>query len=117
MAENSRTFASLALSPAFTLRVQYILVQQAPVVMSEVSSTPPEIHAARASLAAAIVKSPAGFAPVFAMHLSANINVTTAGALTGTLLAGTLDTPATDAALLAAIASLWSVVAGVITNP
>lgn len=33
------------------------------------------------------------------------INVMTAGVLTGTLAAGTLDTPATDAALLAAVAA------------
>lgn len=117
MPENSTTFFPLVQSPTFTGRVQYILVQEAPVIMAEASSTPATTHAARAALAAAVAKSPATYAPVFAVHLTANVNVTSGGALTGTVAAGTLDTPATDAALLAAVASLWSTVSGVITNP
>lgn len=117
MPENSLTYMPLATSTTFTSRVQYILVQEAPVVLAEASSEPATIHAARAALAARVCANPASYAPVFAVHLATNINVTTAGALTGTATLGTLDTPATDAALLAAVASLWSTVAGVIVNP
>jgi hypothetical protein len=57
------------------------------------------------------------YAAGFAVYLAVDINVTTGGALTGTSSAGTLDTPATDAALLAAVSSLWSTVSGVVANP
>lgn len=117
MPENSITYFPLAESPRFTGRVQYITVQQAPVVLAEASSSPTSTHALRAILAAKVTATPAAFAAVFAVHLSANINVTSAGALTGTSTAGTLDTPATDAALLAAVASVWSAISGVIANP
>lgn len=115
MAENSQTYMPLALSPPFQNRVQYILVQEAPVVLTEAGSV--VAHALRAQLASSVVKSPGSYAGVFAVHLAANINVTSAGALTGTTIAQTLDSPVTDAALLAAIASLWSTVAGYIVNP
>lgn len=115
MAENSVVYMPLVQSPTFTSRVQYILAQQAPVVLVEASAVTG--HPKRAILAAAVALSPASYAPVFAVHLATNINVTTAGALTGTLAAGTLDSPVTDAALLAAVASLWNAVAGFIVNP
>lgn len=115
MPENSVTYMPLVASSQFTGRVQYILAQEAPVVLTELSNVTG--HTKRAQLAAAIGLSPASYAPVFAVHLATNINVTTAGALTGTLAAGTLDSPVTDAALLAAIASIWNTVAGYVTNP
>lgn len=115
MPENSITYAPLANSPLFRLRVSYVIAQEVPVVLAEAGSVAG--HTLRANLAAAAARDPTGYAPVFATHLSTNINVTSAGALTGTASAGTLDTPATDAALFAAVASLWSVVAGYIANP
>lgn len=115
MPENSLTYGPLAQSPQFRLRVSYALVEEAPVVLSEANSVAG--HTVRANLAAAVARDPNSYAPVFATHLSAHINVTSAGALTGTLAAGTLDTPATDAALLSAVAALWSTVAGYIVNP
>lgn len=113
--ENSNIYMPLVQSPTFTNRVQYILAQEAPVILAESNAT--ACHSVRTALAAQIAKGPATFAPVFAVFLATNINVTTAGALTGTSAAGTLDTPATDAALLAAVASLWSSVAGCVANP
>ena len=117
--QNSNIYMPLVSSPTFTARVQYVLAQQVPTVLTEAQtgSYTAACHTLRANLAASIARSPASSAPVFAVHLATNINVTSAGALTGTVLAGTLDTPATDAALLAAVAALWSTVAGCITNP
>ncbi len=115
MAENSQIYMPLALSPPFMNRVQYILVEYAPTVLVEASSVAG--HAKRAALAATIAAAPGSYASVFAVHLAANVNVTTAGALTGTTIAQTLDSPVTDAALFAAVAVIWNTVAGVIVNP
>lgn len=117
--ENSNTYFPLVSSPTFTGRVQYILAQEAPVIEVEAQSGSytAACHTLRAGLAVRVAQNPASYAPVFAVFLTTNINVTTAGALTGTSAAGTLDTPATDAALLAAVASLWPNVAGCVTNP
>lgn len=113
----SVTYTPLTGSTQFLNRVTYILVQQAPVVETEAATGAytAACHTLRANLAADLARHPGNYAPVFASHLVANINVTTAGALTGSGV--TLDTPATDAALLASVASLWSTVAGCITNP
>lgn len=113
MAEPSVVYMPLVASALFTARVQYILAQQAPVILAESSGVTG--HTVRAKLAAAVGLSPASYAPVFAVHLSTNINVTTGGALTGA--GATLDTPATDAALLAAVNVIWNAVAGFIVNP
>jgi hypothetical protein len=113
MAENSNIYMPLVQSNTFTARVQYILAMEAPTILAEASGV--SGHPLRAALAARIAVGPASYAPVFAVFLATNINVTSGGTLTGS--GATLDTPATDAALLAAVASLWSTVAGVITNP
>lgn len=117
--QNSLVFGPLANSPTFRSRVTYVITQQAPVVLTEAQtgSYTAACHTLRAALAAVVAADPQAKAQVFAAHLVTNINVTSAGALTGTVAAGTLDTPATDAALLAAVASQWSTIAGCITNP
>jgi hypothetical protein len=118
-ADTSQTYGPLTQSPTFLSRVQFITVQQAPVVLTEAATGTytAACHTLRANLASAVARNPATYRDVFAAHLVTNVNVTTGGALTGTLAAGTLDTPASDASLLAAVASLWSTVAGCITNP
>jgi hypothetical protein len=119
-ADTSQTYGPLAQSPQFQMRVTFIVAMEAPVILTEAATgtyTAP-CHTLRANLAAAVARNPQSYAPIFAAHLVAHVNVTTAGALTGTLAAGTLDTPAADNALLAAVASpIWSTVAGCITNP
>lgn len=117
--ENSVTFGPLKQSPQFRSRVTFIITQQAPVILTEATTGAytAECHTKRASLAAAVAANPDAYAGIFAAHLATNINVVNGGALTGTLTAGTLDTPATDAALLAAVASVWSTVSGCISNP
>lgn len=118
-ADTSQTYGPLAQSPVFRMRVSFIIVTQAPVILTEAQTGTytAACHTLRANLAAAVARNPDGYAPVFASHLVTNINVTTGGALTGSTAAGTLDTPASDASLLAAVASQWSTVAGCITNP
>lgn len=115
--ENSVTYTPLLASTQFTNRVTFIITTEAPVIETEATSGSYTAlcHTLRANLAASVARNPGAYTPVFASHVITNINVTTGGALTGT--GSTLDTPATDASLLAAIASLWSTVAGCITNP
>lgn len=125
MAENSLTYGPLAASQTFCNRVAYILAMQAPVVQVEAvayaqPNGDPHVpsaakHTLRATLAAQVARNPEAYAVVFAVHLATNVNVTSGGTLTGA--GGTLNTPATDAALLAAVAALWSTIAGCITNP
>lgn len=117
--ENSQTFMPLVGSIQFTNRVQYILAQETPVILTEAATGTytAGCHTLRAALAVSIARNPAGYASVFAVFLATNINVTSAGALTGSFNAGTLDTPATDAALFSAVSTLWSTVAGCVTNP
>lgn len=115
--QSSITFTPLLYSQRFTDRVTYVITTQAPVIQVEAAtgSYTAACHTLRANLAAALSRGPQSYTSVFAAHLVTNINVTTGGALTGS--GATLDTPATDASLLAAVASLWSTVAGCITNP
>jgi hypothetical protein len=111
-ADTSHTYGPLRDSAVFRSRVTFIITIQAPVVLAEASNVP--CHGQRAALAAAVASNPVNYAGIFAAHLVTNINVTTGGALTGS--GNTLDTPATDASLLAAVASQWPIVAGCITN-
>lgn len=114
-ADNSQTFMPLVSSPQFLNRSTYLIAQEAAAVLSEVNTTP--CHATRVSLAIQAARSPAGLSPIASVFLVSNINVTSAGALTGTLVAGTLDTPATDAALFAALDLSWNAMAGCIVHP
>lgn len=118
-ADTSQTFSPLILSTQFLNRVTFIVTTETPVILTEAAtgSYTAACHTLRANLAASVAKNPSAYSTIFAAHLVTNINVTTAGALTGSLALGTLDTPASDASLLAAIASQWSTVAGCITNP
>jgi hypothetical protein len=116
-ADTSQTYGPLVNSALFQMRVTFIIAQEAPVILTEAATGTytAACHTIRANLAAGVARNPAGYAPVFASHLVTNINVTSAGTPIGS--GSTLDTPATDAALLAAVASQWSTVAGCITNP
>lgn len=123
----SVTFMPLTGSTQFLNRVQFNIVQTAPLIEVEAQAyTPaggdthpstPACHTLRAQLAANVARTPSAYAAVFAAHLAANSAVTTAGALTGGGNTAITDTPATDAALFAAIAAIWSTVAGCVTVP
>lgn len=115
--ENSITYMPLTRSDRFNDRVAYILTMEAPVIEAEAATGTytAACHTLRANLAASVARGPQGYVPIFSVHLVTNVNITSGGALTGT--GNTLDSPATDAAILAAVASLWSTVAGCITNP
>lgn len=125
--ETSVTFFPLTLSQQFRNRVTWTIAFTAPLIQVEATNyTPaagdthpstPACHTLRATLAATVARNPDSYAPIFAAHLVTSGNVTGAGALTGSLAAGTLDTPATDAALFSAVSAQWSTVAGCITNP
>lgn len=126
--QTSVTYMPLTQSAQFLSRVTYNIVLTAPSIELEAQSytaAPGDshpvtnaCHTLRAQMAAAIMHGNSGnFTPFFALALVTNGAVTTAGALTGSLASGTLDTPATDAALFSAINAVWSTVAGCITNP
>lgn len=123
----SVTFEPLVGSTQFLNRVQFNIVQTAPLIEVEVQAYTPAggdthpstalCHTYRAQLAANVARSPDAYAKVFAEHLVVNSAVTTAGPLTGGGNTAITDTPATDAALFSAIAAIWSTVAGCITVP
>ncbi len=118
-ADTSQTYGPLAQSPAFRQRVSWMLAFTSPVILTEAATgtyTAP-CHTKRAALAALVAANPDGYAGIFASHLAAAAAITGAGALTGTLAAGTLDTPANDATVFSAVSAAWSTVAGCITNP
>lgn len=124
--QTSVVYMPLVTSPQFLNRVVFQITLETPLVQVEaVAYTPasgdthpatPTCHTARVQLAQSVARNPAAYASIFAIHLVTTSNVTTAGALTGSLTAGTLDTPATDAALFSAVSAIWSNVAGCITN-
>lgn len=117
--ENSQTYGPLTHSPAFQLRVTYNAVFTVPVILTEAQtgSYTAACHSKRADLAVRVAANPENYAPIFAAHLVTTSAVTSAGALTGSLSAGTLDSPITDAAMFSAISAAWSTVSGCITNP
>lgn len=121
----SVTFMPLASSTQFLNRVQFNIVQTAPLIEVEAQAYTPAggdthpstaaCHTLRAKLAASVAGNPTSYQAVFAAHLIVNSAVTSAGPLTGAGV--TLDTPATDGALFSAIAAIWSTVAGCVTVP
>lgn len=119
--EPSVTYMPLTQSAQFQQRVIFNIALMAPVVETEGALTNGTItytascHTKRANLAASVAANPAAWQSVFAANLVTNVNITTGGALTGA--GATLDSPATDASLLAAVASQWSNIAGCVTNP
>ena len=126
--QTSVIYMPLTQSAQFLERVTYNIVLAAPAIELEAqayTAAPGDshpvtnaCHSLRAAMAAQIMHGGSGnFAPFFALALVTNSAVTTAGSLTGSLGAGTLDSPATDAALFSAINAVWSTVAGCVTNP
>lgn len=121
----SVTYMPLTTSTQFLNRVQFNIVQTAPLIQVEAQTYTPAggdthpstaaCHTLRVQLAASVARNPASYAGIFAAHLAVNSAITTAGALTGST--ATLDTPATDGALFAAVAAIWSTVAGCVTTP
>jgi hypothetical protein len=125
--QTSVTYEPLTQSSEFLNRIAFQIVLAAPAIETEAQNYTPAsgdthpstavCHSARAALAANVAKNPSGYALIFAEHIVTSSAVTTAGALTGSLSAGTLDTPATDAALFSAVNAMWSDTAGCITTP
>jgi hypothetical protein len=117
--QTSVTYMPLIQSNQFNARVTFNITLAAPVIEVEAANATganPACHTARVQLAARVMQSPQSYTNVFATALVTTSAITTAGALTGSLPL-TLDTPATDAALFSAINSLWSSIAGCISNP
>jgi hypothetical protein len=102
---------ALVSSPVFTTRMQYLMVQQASVVLAEtgVGAT----HAARARFAASVVLSPAPFSSVASVMVVSGVNLTST-AITG--VAPNVDSAATDAQILSQIATFWNKLAGIDTG-
>lgn len=97
-------------SGRFLNRIQYLLCQQARVVLGETSVG--GTHAARAAYAKNVVLSPASFASVAAVTLIGGPN------LIGTVIdvGGEFDSSANDAAILSQIATFWNALAGIDTG-
>ena len=100
---------ALVHSTQFLDRLQYILTQQAVVVVAESAGT--ANHATRVTFAAKVLTSPAAAASGAAVALAGSTNVV--GTVTGS--GNTADSTASDAALLSQVATLWNTLAGVTT--
>lgn len=109
MPDDSVLQMKLARDAGFLGRVQYELVKYALDVKVESDTAPG--HALREALAAQVLGDPALIAPAFAVGLAGSINLTSAT----TTVNGdtTVTTSCTDAALFAAVHSLWNAYAGV----
>lgn len=107
----STTQMQLVASALFLNRMQYLLVQQALVVLSEALAT--AHHAARARYAGVIVSQPASQAAIAAVMVVGGVNLTSE-AITGS--GATADTTATDAEMLSQIATFWNALAGIDTG-
>lgn len=99
---------TLADDPNFRARVRVLVLQQAAVVYAEAPSTP---HAVRAALAAKVISN-TGFADALANVLVTRTNLV-ASAVSFDYTLGHHVTDASDAAILAQIATDWSMLAGV----
>lgn len=98
----STTQMQLVTSQRFLDRVAYLLSQQAVVVKAEALST--TCHVLRSQFANEVISSPTGAAQSRAVLLAGSTNVI--GTVTGS--GATLDSSATDAALLSQIATSWN---------
>lgn len=101
----------LATDAGFLQRVQYLLAQQARVVLTEtgIGGT----HAARATYAKSVLAAPAGQATVAAVVIVGGTNLLSPNATTTVNANGTVTTDATDAAILSQIATFWNQLAGI----
>lgn len=99
---------ALVSSSVFTARMQYLLVQQARVVLAEtgVGGT----HAARALYARTAIQFPPEYASKASVMVVGGINLTSK-AITG--VAPNVDSAATDAEILSQIATFWNQLAGI----
>lgn len=109
MAE-SNTQMALVESGVFLSRMQYLLGQQARVVLEEsgIGTT----HAARARYAQRVVSQPAVEAPNASVLVVGGVNLI--GTVTGS--GDTADSSATDASILSQIATFWNQLAGIDTG-
>jgi hypothetical protein len=98
----------LATDVDFLQRLQYNLVTQARVVLSEtgVGAT----HAKRAAYAINVINSPENYARVAAVMVSGGVNLVGTVTIDGT---GKATSSVTDAALLSQVATYWNALAGI----
>lgn len=102
----STTQMVLVSSPVFITRMQYLLDQEARVVLNEAGVG--VFHSCRAVYAKNVVNSPASFAPVAAVMVVGGVNLI--GTVTGS--GATADSTASDAAILSQIATFFTTLAG-----
>jgi hypothetical protein len=100
----SSTQMTLAVSPAFLNRLQYLLTQQARVVKAEALAT--ACHAKRSTFADVVISDPLTSARVAAVMMVGGTNLI--GTVVGNANTDKIDSSATDAAILAQTATFWS---------
>jgi hypothetical protein len=106
-APESTVQMSLAGSPSFLARLQYLQTQQARTVKAEALAT--VCHAKRSVYADAVISDPAGAAKTAAVMVVGGAN------LIATVVPNSnsdkIDSSATDAAILSQVATFWSALA------
>lgn len=100
----STTQMQLVSSSTFTNRLQYLMTQQAVVVLTEVHAT--ACHTQRAAFAMQVIQNPASSASAASVLLAGSTNVVGTVVTDGN---GQADSSASDAALLSQIATDWNV--------
>lgn len=107
----STTQMQLVNSAQFTNRLQYLMAQQATVVLAEPKNTSPTCASQRVGYAQKLVTpgSLTTFVSTGAVVIVGGINLTSA-AVTGS--GQTADSAATDAQILSQIATFWNALAG-----
>ena len=105
----------LAHDPSFLNRVQYLMTQDGIAVLSEVNTTPN--HVLRVQLAHQVLNNPGQAANNASVAIVGSVNLVAANTTVVVNSDGslTVTTDATDAAILAQIATLWNALAGVST--
>jgi uncharacterized membrane protein YbaN (DUF454 family) len=103
-AQNTATVEmQLVNSPVFTTRIQYLLAQQAVIVLAEPKAT--VCHPYRVQFGQQVIANPATVAGTSSVTIASGTNLTSV-AVTGTGL--TADSAATDAAIASQIATYWN---------
>jgi len=100
----STTQMQLVNSSTFTNRLQYLLTQEAIVVLAEAHST--ACHVQRFGFATQIIQNPAQMASQSSVMIAGSTNVV--GTVVTNVDPNKVDSSATDAALFSQIVSLWN---------
>jgi hypothetical protein len=104
---------ALSNDPSFIQRIQFLLTQEATVVLAEVNTTPN--HVLRVQYARQVIQNAQQAAIAASVTIASSTNLVAANTTINPGSPITVTTDATDAAILAQISALWNALSGVST--